>query len=74
MFEREINMPACWPDGTARSTNNAFAAAYFVRGAVQPTRMPAKRGPKQQPITLRGSRLLDVKGRETVSLAPKGNH
>lgn len=58
-------MPTTWPDGTPRSTCNAFAAAYLPRAEAGPTVIPPKRGPKAQPKSMRlpGSTVLDSAGR-----------
>lgn len=58
-------MPATWPDGTPRSSCNAFSAAYLPRAEAAPTVVPPKRGPKAQPKSMRlpGSSVLDSAGR-----------
>ena len=63
MFDRPTNMPATWPDGSPRSTCNAFAAAYFVRGTPGTALPPAKRGPKPAGL------VLNAAGRPQATLA-----
>lgn len=60
-FTHPTNMPSTWPDGTRRSTCNAFSAAYLVRGIPNSATAPGKPGPKK---------VLNSAGRPQATLAP----